>query len=60
MKLDIKDVHSIELDFQAFTVKCKTATGYVLWETRKNTLEEAQEVQDIIVKKQLDYLRSVK
>ena len=56
---NIKDVKTIELDMQTFTVKCKTATGYVLWETRRTTLQDAQAIQMYIAKKQLEYIKSV-
>jgi len=58
-RLDIKDVHSIEVDLKTFTVKCLRENGFVLWETRKRTKEEALEVQSIINRKKIDYLESI-
>lgn len=59
-KLDIKDVHSIEVDLISNTVKCLTKTGFILWQTRKHSKEEAMEVGEIINKKKEAYLKSVR
>ena len=60
LKLDIADVAAIEIDLVSFTVKCLTKNGFVLWQTRKNTKDEALEVAGIIDRKRMDYLKGLR
>ena len=58
LKLDIADVAAIEVDLVSFTVKCLTWAGYPLWQTRKNTKDEALEVASVIDQKRMEYLKT--
>ena len=58
-KLDIKDVDSIEVDLMSNTVKCLTKNGFILWQIRKHTKEEAMEVARIVNEKREVWLKSI-
>ena len=59
LKLNIEDLFAIEVDLVSYTVKCLSKYGFILWQTRKHTKEEALEVQKIINKKKEAYLKSI-
>ncbi len=54
LKLDIADVAAIEIDLVSFTVKCLTKNNYVLWQTRKETKDEALEVAGAVDQKRME------
>ncbi len=60
LKLDIADVAAIDIDLVSFTVKCLTGADYPMWQTRKNTKDEALEVAGIIDQKRMEYLKGQK